>query len=108
MSEGNQVAALTPHLVCSDAAAAIEFYKQAFGAEEIMRIPGPNGALIHAAVAINGISVFLVDEDADCGQLSPTSLGGTPVTFNLGVPDVDASLERAEAAGAMITMPAGQ
>lgn len=97
---------LTPHLVCRDASAAIDFYKAAFGAEEIMRVPGPNGALMHAAVSINGTSVFLVDENASCGQLSPASLGGSPVTFNLGVTDVDASLERAEAAGATITMPA--
>jgi uncharacterized glyoxalase superfamily protein PhnB len=106
MSEGNQVAALTPHLVCSNAADAIDFYKAAFGAEEIMRVPGPNGALMHAAVSINEISVFLVDENANCGQLSPTALGGSPVTFNLGVADVDASLDRAEKAGATVTMPA--
>ena len=106
MSEGNQVAALTPHLVCSNAADAIDFYKEALGAEEIMRVPGPNGALMHAAITINGTSIFLVDENANCGQLSPTSLGGSPVTFNLGVADVDASLERAEAAGATVTMPA--
>lgn len=106
MSEANQVAALTPHLVCKGAAEAIEFYKEAFGAQEIMRVPGPNGALMHAAISVNGTSVFLVDENAECGMLSPLSLGGSPVTFNVGVKDVDASLSRAEAAGATVTMPA--
>jgi PhnB protein len=106
MTQAHATPALTPHLICSDAAAAIDFYKQAFGAEELMRIPGPDGALMHAAVSINGASVFLVDENAGCAAMSPTSLGGSSVTFNLGVADVDASMARAEAAGASVKMPA--
>ena len=53
---------LTPHIVCADAADAIEFYKQAFGAEELMRMPAPDGRLMHAAVSIGGSMLMLVDE----------------------------------------------
>jgi uncharacterized glyoxalase superfamily protein PhnB len=97
---------LTPHLICANAGAAIDFYKQAFGADEVMRIPGPNGALLHAAVTIEGSPVFLVDENADCGMASPLTLGGSPVTLTLGVSDVDGTIARAEAAGATVLMPA--
>jgi uncharacterized glyoxalase superfamily protein PhnB len=96
---------LAPHLVCDGAADAIEFYKKAFGAEELMRIPGPTGRLMHAAVMINGSMVMLVDENKDYGILSPKTLGGSPVTIHLNVPDVDAAVARAEAAGATIKMP---
>lgn len=97
--------AMTPHLVCKDASEAIEFYKRAFGAEELMRLPGSDGRLMHAAVRINGATVMLVDENKDFGALSPATLGGTPVTINLGVPDADAAFERAVAAGALVVMP---
>ena len=96
---------LAPHLVCDGAADAIDFYKNAFGAEEVMRLPGPNGRLMHGAVSINGSIVMLVDENRDWGLLSPKALGGTPVTLTLNVPDVDAAVERAVAAGAGIAMP---
>ena len=56
---------LSPHMVCAGAAEAIDFYIEAFGAEEIMRTPGPDGKLMHAAVSINGSSVMLVDENLD-------------------------------------------
>lgn len=75
--------AITPHLVCAGAAKAIDFYKDAFGAVEIMRLPGPDGKLMHAAVQINGAVVMLVDERADCGALAPTTLKGSPVTIHL-------------------------
>jgi len=106
MTDTPQAAAITPHLVCKDAAAAIDFYRAALGAEELMRIPGPDGGLMHAAVSINGTQIFLVDENVGCGALSPTSLGGSSVTFNVGVTDVDASISRAQAAGATVKMPA--
>ena len=96
---------LAPHLVCDGAADAIDFYKNAFGAEEVMRLAGPNARLMHGAVSINGSMVMLVDENRDWGLLSPKALGGTPVTLTLNVPDVDAAVERAVAAGARITMP---
>ncbi len=97
--------AITPHLVCAGAAKAIDFYKDAFGAVEIMRLPGPDGKLMHAAVQINGAVVMLVDERADCGALAPTTLKGSPVTIHLNVSDVDAFVERAVKAGATIKFP---
>lgn len=96
---------LSPHLVCDGAAEAIEFYKQAFGAEELMRLPGPDGRIMHACVRINGSSVLLVDEMPEHGVLGPKALGGTPVTIHLIVPDADAVAERAVAAGASTVMP---
>jgi len=96
---------LSPHLVCDGAAAAIDFYKQAFGAEEVMRLLGPNGKLMHGSVTINGAMVLLVDEMPEYGVLGPNRLGGSPVTIHLVVPDVDAAVARAAQAGATITMP---
>jgi PhnB protein len=95
---------LSPHLVCAGAADAIDFYARAFGATELMRLPGPDGKLMHAAVTINGASVLLVDEMLDYGVQSPTTLGGSPVTIHLAVDDVDAWFERAVAAGATVAM----
>jgi PhnB protein len=102
----NVTPTLTPHIVCDGAADAIVFYKQAFGAEELMRIPGENGRLMHAAISIDGAMLMLVDENKDWGIQSPLSLGGTPVTLHLNVPNADAAIERAAAAGATVTMPA--
>ncbi|HRK72508.1 MAG TPA: VOC family protein, partial [Micropepsaceae bacterium] len=99
------VGLLSPHLTCRDCAAAIEFYKQAFGAEEMMRLPGPDGRLLHAAVRVNGSMVMLVDEYPEMGGHSPLALGGSPVTLHLMVDDVDAFAARAVAAGAEIAMP---
>jgi uncharacterized glyoxalase superfamily protein PhnB len=99
------VHAVTPHLVCNGAADAIEFYKKAFGATEMMRLPGPDGKLMHGCVSINGSSVMLVDEYPEMGSVSPKTLKGTPVTIHLIVDDVDAFVERAVAAGAKIVMP---
>jgi PhnB protein len=96
---------LSPHLVCAGAADAIDFYVKAFGATEMMRLPGPDGKLAHASVSINGSSVLLVDEMLDHGIKSPKTLGGTPVTIHLVVADVDAFVDRAVAAGATVTMP---
>ena len=99
------ISALSPHLVCSGAAAAIDFYKTAFGAEELMRLPGPDGRLMHGCVRINGATVMLVDEMKEWGALSPRSLNGTPVTIHLNVDNVDAFTARAVAAGATVVMP---
>jgi PhnB protein len=96
---------VTPHLVCAGAAKAIEFYKQAFGAEEGARLPGPDGRLMHASVKIGDSQVMLVDEMPEWGALGPKSLKGTPVTIHLYVEDVDAVVERAVKAGAKVTMP---
>lgn len=97
---------LAPHLVCAGAADAIEFYKQAFGAEEVMRLPAPDGKLMHGAITINGAVVMLVDEMPEMGALGPNALGGTPVTLHLHVADADAAIDRAAKAGATVVMPA--
>lgn len=96
---------LTPHLVCADAAKAIDFYIAAFGAVETMRLPGPNGKLMHAAVRIGDSMLMLADEWPDMGSVGPKALGGSPVTIHLNVPDVDATVAQAVAAGATLTMP---
>jgi PhnB protein len=100
--------ALSPHLVVDDAAAAIDFYVKAFDAQELGRVPGPDGKLIHAALRINGFTVLLNDDfpEMSCGKsMTPTSLGGTPVTIHLTVTDVDAKFQRALDAGASVAMP---
>ncbi len=97
---------LSPHLVCAGAAAAIDFYKAAFGAEQLFRLDGPDGKVMHASLLLNGSSVMLTDERPDCGATSPKTLGGTPVTLHLFVPDVDAAIARAVDAGATVVMPA--
>jgi PhnB protein len=97
--------ALSPHLVCAGAAKAIDFYKKAFGAQEMIRLPGKDGKLIHASVEINGAMVMLVDEFPQMGSKAPTTLKGTPVTMHLMVVDVDAFTKRAVKAGAKVVMP---
>lgn len=96
---------VTPHLVCKGAADAIEFYKKAFGAEENMRLPGPDGALMHACVRIGDSNVMLVDENPAWECKGPNLLGGTPVTLHLSVEDADKAIDRAVAAGATVVMP---
>ena len=96
---------VTPHLVCAGAAEAIEFYKQAFGAVEGGRLPGPDGKLMHAVIRIGDSAVMMVDEMPQWGALGPKSLKGSPVTIHLYVGDVDAVVKRAVAAGAKVTMP---
>jgi PhnB protein len=99
------LAVITPHLICSNAAAAIEFYCKAFGAVEESRLPGPDGKLMHASVRINGAPLYLVDEMLEHGALSPQTLKGSPIFIHLQVPDVDAVVAQAVGAGATITMP---
>jgi PhnB protein len=99
---------LSPHLVVDDAAAAIDFYVKAFGATELGRVPHPDGRLVHAALLLNGSTVMLNDDfpDFNDGKSStPTSLGGTPVTIHLQVPDVEAAFARALDAGAVVVAP---
>lgn len=99
------VGLVTPHLTCERAAEAIEFYKAAFGAEEMMRLPGPDGRLLHAAIRINGSMIMLNDLYTEMNGHSPRTLGGTPVTIHLMVDDVDAVAAQAEKAGAKVVMP---
>ena len=96
---------LTPHLVCRDAAAAIDFYGRAFGAVELFRLPMPNGKLMHACVRIGDSQLFLVDEMPEHGALGPQALKGAPVTIHLQVEDADAAFACAMRAGATVTMP---
>lgn len=96
---------LTPHLVCDNAAEAIEFYKKAFGAEEGGRLPGEDGKIMHAMMRIGDSAFMLADEFPDWGSLGPNSLKGTPVTLHLYVQDVDTAFARAVDAGAVVKMP---
>jgi PhnB protein len=96
---------VTPYLTCSGAADAIEFYKRAFDARELVRLPGPDGKVMHACLDINGGSVMLDDEHPQMNNRSPQSLRGTPVTLHLIVDDVDAVIEKATAAGAKVVVP---
>lgn len=97
--------AVTPHLVCAGAAAAIDFYVRAFGAVDVCRVPTPDGKLMHAAVRIGDSTVMLVDEFPEMGALGPKALKGTAVTLHLFVPDVDRFFARAVKAGATVKMP---
>lgn len=94
---------ITPSLVCKDAARAIEFYKKAFGAQERMRMPTPDGKIGHAELKIGDSIIFLSDEFPQMGALAPTSPSGCGL--NLYVPEVDAVFNRAISAGATATMP---
>ncbi|MDH6198370.1 PhnB protein [Mycobacterium frederiksbergense] len=97
--------AVIPHLVVDDAAAAIDFYVKAFGATELGRVPGPDGKLVHAALTINGSTVMLNDDFPEFSggkSMTPTALGGTPVTIHLTVTDVEAKFARAVEAGAEV------
>jgi uncharacterized glyoxalase superfamily protein PhnB len=101
---------LIPHLVCSPCAEAIAFYKKAFGAEEIHRIPAPDGRrIMHAAIRIGKSYLFLVDDFPEfCGGKSstPIALKGTPVSIHHYVENCDAAIKRAQDAGATVEMPA--
>ena len=96
---------LTPHLTIRDAGAAIEFYKKAFGAEEVFRMPAPDGKLMHAEVRIGDSTLMINDEMPDFGTRGPQTIGGSPVTIHIYVSDVDAFFERATNAGAKVDMP---
>ena len=97
---------IMPHLCVAGAADAIDFYTRAFGATEMMRLPGPDGRLLHAAVHINGATVMLADEYPEMEGYGPAHWGGTAVTMHMPVPDVDAAMARAVEAGATVVMPA--
>ena len=97
---------ITPHLCVKGAAEAIEFYKKAFNAEEICRVPAPDGSvLIHSAIKIGDSLVFIYDEVPKMGALGPKSIGGTAVRLHLYVEDVDSLFDQAVKAGAKSEMP---
>jgi Uncharacterized protein conserved in bacteria len=95
---------VTPYLICKNAEAAIEFYKKAFGAEEIMRLGQP-GMVGHAEMRIGKANFMLADEFPDMGALSPQSIGGSPVSLYVYVENVDSFTERAIAEGLKVLKP---
>lgn len=95
---------VTPHLVCAGAADAIAFYAKAFGATDLLRVPGPEGKLMHAAIRVGDSTVMLMDEAPQWGATGPRALGATPVSLHLYVEDVDAAFARAIEAGAKEVM----
>jgi PhnB protein len=90
---------VTPYLIVKDAARAIEFYKQAFGATELMRMEGPGGTVGHAEIKIGDSPLMLADEYPDMGFRSPQSLGGAGVSLMVYVDNVDEVFPRAISAG---------
>jgi PhnB protein len=97
--------AATPYMIVSDGAKAIEFYKSAFGATELMRLADDTGKVMHAELRIGDSAIMLADEFPEMGYRSPQALGGSPVSILVYVADVDALAARAIAAGAKETMP---
>ena len=93
---------VTPYLIVRNAAAALDFYKKAFGAVELMRFPGPGGKLMHAEMKIGDSPVMLADEMPDEGHVGPQTLGGAAVSLMLYVENVDARFAQAIAAGATV------
>lgn len=97
---------VTAYLTVKDGARALGFYKQAFGARELMRMPGPGGALMHAEMKIGDSIVMLSDEFPQGGTRSPQTLGGASGSMMVYVPNVDAAMKRAVDAGCEVAMPA--
>ena len=95
----------TPYLIINGAADAIEFYKKAFGATELMRMPAPGGKIGHAEIKIGDSPIMLADEHSEMGYKSPQTLGGSPVSIMIYVEDVDTVFNQAIAAGATAKMP---
>jgi len=96
---------VTPYLFCKGAAAAIEYYKKALGATEIMRHPMPDGQLGHAEIKVGDSVIMLADEFPDMKALSPKTIGGTAVLLMVYVDDVDRVFARALAAGGTELQP---
>ena len=96
---------VTPHLDCAGAANAIEFYKKAFNAEELGRIDGPDGKLVHGMIKIGDSVLMLVDEYPEWDSLGPNARKGSSVTLHLYVEDADAQFKQAIDAGCSVRMP---
>jgi PhnB protein len=95
--------AVTPHLIIRGAARALDFYREALGAEELFRLPGPDGKLMHASIRIGDSIVMMNDENDECeGQ---PARQGTSVILHVYTPNADALYERAIGAGATVVMP---
>ncbi len=101
----SETTTVTPHLTCRNASEAVEFYRNAFGAEPVTVLRTPDGRVLHAALTMDGATFFLHDEFPEHGGHSPQALGGSPVVLHLQVADCDAVFERAVAAGCEVRMP---
>lgn len=95
----------TPYLIIQGAAKAIDFYKQAFGAIELMRLDSPGGKIGHAEIKIGDSIIMLADEHPEMGHRGPQALGGTPVSLMLYVEDSDAMFAQAIAVGGTVQKP---
>ena len=96
---------ITPYLAVAGAADAIDFYAKVFGARERMRMPGPGDTIGHAELEVGDSLIMLADEFPDMGHRGPKTVGGTPVTINVYVEDVDDVFERAVSQGAKPLRP---
>ncbi|RFC77931.1 VOC family protein [Streptomyces sp. AcE210] len=96
--------AVIAHVMVDGAATAIDFYAKAFGAEELFRIDGPDGRVLHAEVSVQGATIMLGDAEGPVFS-APTAIGGTTVGLHVFVDDVDALTDRAVAAGAELLQP---
>jgi len=95
----------TPYLIVNGGARALDFYRQAFGAKEIMRMPGPGGRIGHAEIQIGDSRIMLADESPEMNAHSPKTIGGSPVSIMLYVEDVDRVFKQAVDAGAKAMQP---
>jgi PhnB protein len=103
---GPGATALSPYLIVQGAKRAIDFYCRIFGARELYRLCEPGSdRLGHAELELGGTRLMLADEYPDFGALSPTTVGGSPVTLHLYVPDVDQTVQQASDAGATVLRP---
>ena len=94
---------ITPYLIIKGAARAIDFYKQVFGATELLRVPGPGDSIMHAEIRLGDCIVMLADEPADGSFRSPGAFGGTPVSLMIYIENVDDVFARALSHGAKQT-----
>jgi PhnB protein len=96
---------VTPYLIVSGAAQAIDYYKMAFDAKELMRMPSPDGKIMHAELQIGSARIMLADEAPQMGARSPQTLGGSGVGLMLYVTDVDDTFQRAVSGGGKVVRP---
>jgi PhnB protein len=93
---------ISPYLIVDGAARALAWYAEAFGARELMRLSAPGGTIGHAEIEIGDSRIMLADEHPNIGAKAPAAFGGSPVSLHLYVPDVDATMAKAAAAGATV------
>jgi PhnB protein len=96
---------VTPYLIVKGAAQAIDYYKKVFGATEVVRMDGPNGQVGHAELQIGDSRIMLADENPEMGHKSAATIGASPVSLYLYMPDVDGVVKKAVAEGAKILKP---